>query len=179
MAAAALWTRTYASIAVGVPAAVIANRRRGIAADRRWRATIRVMALDAVGMAMGFDCELPALFCAAGTVLLLAIRSGQHRWGALAGGISYPLYLNSWIAVFLVNAVSPSAGWIKGGVGYWAIVAASSLALATVLYWYFDRRILAGRKRFYTPGRAQVIMIVAYSTLALGISAGLILRGRG
>jgi peptidoglycan/LPS O-acetylase OafA/YrhL len=135
------------------------------------------VALSAVGLAAGADYDLLAPVCAIAMVLLLAIHGKRHPLGELAGGISYPLYLNAWVAVFVVNFVFKRIGFANP-LAHQALIIASSLALAAFLYWNVDRRVLAGRQRLYTPERALVATRVAYGAVALGLCVGLILYRR-
>ena len=98
--------KCYASVAFGVLVAVLANRYGDF--YRHWISRIAsglIIAISIVALAKHVDYDLIAPFCALSVVLLLAIRGKRHPGGALAGGISYPLYLNAWIAVFTVNAM--------------------------------------------------------------------------
>jgi uncharacterized membrane protein len=167
--------RGYASIAFGVLAAVLVNRYGDFYTHRISRtASGLVVALSIVGFIKHVDYDLLAPVCAVSLVLLLAIRGRRHPGGALAGGISYPLYLNAWIAVFTVNAIFKHFGF-QSVVVHETLVLILSISLATLLYWSFDRRLLARRKQLYSPRIAKVTMFVAYGTVTLGIVGGLLL----
>jgi peptidoglycan/LPS O-acetylase OafA/YrhL len=171
-------THTYASIAFGVLAAVIVSTYGAIHAYH-WSRIIAglVVAASAVGLALGANYEMVAPVCAIAMVLLLAIHGNQHPWGAVAGGMSYPLYLNAWIAVFVVNAVFRRFGLTSPFVQQ-ALILLLSLALAAILYWHVDRKIMASRPRLYTPRLARVTMTIAYGAVLVGVCIGLILRYR-
>ena len=49
--------------------------------------------------------EAVAPFAAIAIVLLLATPGQRQPLGALVGGMSYPLYLNHWIGVYVANAL--------------------------------------------------------------------------
>jgi peptidoglycan/LPS O-acetylase OafA/YrhL len=175
LALAAWLTAIYASIVFGVLAAVIANRHGAYYEHTRWRIAGGSMAVvSAVALGAGLKYDLVAPICAVSLVLLLAIKGKRNPWGELAGGMSYPLYLNSWVAVFLVNAVFKRAGLANPFV-HATLTTASSLALAGFLYWYVDRRILSRRNRMYTPQRAWIAITFAYGAVACGLFVGLIL----
>jgi peptidoglycan/LPS O-acetylase OafA/YrhL len=170
--------RGYASIAFGVLAAVLANRYGDFYTHRISRiANGLIVALSIVGFIKHVDYDLIAPACALSLVLLLAIRGKRHPGGALAGGISYPLYLNAWIAVFTVNAIFKHFGF-QSVVVHETLVLILSILLATLLYWFFDRQLLARRKQLYSPKIAKVTMFVAYGTVTLGIVGGLVLLSR-
>ena len=170
--------RGYASIAFGVLAAVLVNRYGDFYTHRISRiASGLIVALSIVGFIKHADYDLIAPACALSLVLLLAIRGKRHPGGALAGGISYPLYLNAWIAVFTVNAIFKHFGF-QSVVVHETLVLILSILLATLLYWFFDRQLLARRKQLYSRRIAKVTMFVAYGTVTLGIVGGLILLSR-
>jgi peptidoglycan/LPS O-acetylase OafA/YrhL len=178
LASVAYVTRTYASIVFGVLAAVIANTR-GAFHDHYLCRIIAgiVVVVSALGFVTGIDNDLVAPVCAVAIVLLLAIKGERHRWGELAGGMSYPLYLNAWIAGFAVHAVFKRVGLEHSPLQI-ALSFIASFALAAVLYWHVDRRILASRRRLYTPQRATIAIRIAYGAVALGVCVGLALYNR-
>jgi tetrahydromethanopterin S-methyltransferase subunit F len=47
--------------------------------------------------------------------------------------------------------------------------------LATLLYWSFDRQLLARRNQLYSPRIAQATMFVAYGAVTVGVVVGLVL----
>jgi peptidoglycan/LPS O-acetylase OafA/YrhL len=178
IAAVAWVSKTYASIMFGVLAAVVVNAYGAFHAHYRCRiAAGAVVALSALGLATGADYDLLAPVCAIALVVLLAIKGRRHPWGELAGGISYPLYLNAWVAVFMVNFVVKRIG-LTNQLAHQALVIASSFGLATFLYWHVDRRILASRQQLYTPERARIATTAAYGAVALGLCVGFILYSR-
>jgi peptidoglycan/LPS O-acetylase OafA/YrhL len=111
-------------------------------------------------------------------VLLLAIEGDRHALGELAGGMSYPLYLNAWVAVFTVNALFKHVLKHDNAFARLTLVFVSSLILAAFLYWHVDRRILANRRRLYTPARAKAVIRVAYGAVAVGLLVGVVLYNR-
>jgi peptidoglycan/LPS O-acetylase OafA/YrhL len=178
IALAAWMGKCYASVAFGVLAAVLVNRYGDFYTHRISRtASGLIVALSIVGFIRHVDYDLIAPACAVSLVLLLAIRGKRHPGGALAGGISYPLYLNAWIAVFTVNAIFKHFGFQSVAV-HETLVLILSISLATLLYWLFDRQLLARRKQLYSPRIAKVTMFVAYGTVTLGIVGGLVLLSR-
>ena len=177
--ALAAWIgKCYASIAFGVLAAVLANRYGEFYTHRICRiASGLVVAISIVALVKHVDYDLIAPACALSLVLLLTIRGKRHPGGALAGGISYPLYLNAWIAVFAVNAIFKHFGFQSVAVRE-TLVLILSISLATLLYWFFDRQLLARRNHLYSPRIAKVTMFVAYGAVTVGIVGGLVLLSR-
>jgi peptidoglycan/LPS O-acetylase OafA/YrhL len=171
-------SKCYASIVFGVLAAVLAHRFGDFYTHRISRiASGLIVTLSVIGFIKHADYDLVAPVCALSLVLLLAIRGKRHPGGALAGGISYPLYLNAWIAVFTVNAIFKHFGF-KNVIVHETLVLILSISLATLLYWSFDRRLLERRNQLYSPKIARVTMFVAYGVVGVGIVGGLLLLSR-
>lgn len=91
--------------------------------------------------------------------------------------MSLPLFLNAWIAVFICNALLKRIEMANAFVHHAATIALG-LIIAAALYWNFDRTILERRKKTYRPGRARTAIAIAYTSVALGIGAGLSLAYR-
>jgi peptidoglycan/LPS O-acetylase OafA/YrhL len=133
-----------------------------------------VALVSAAGLALDFDYPLVAPFLAVAIVLLLAIRQKQHTLGAFFGGLSYPLYLNHWIGVFVVNAVAKRFVFVGPGLRH-VVSFVLNIAMAGALYWFVDRQILARRSQWYTPARARYAVILAFSATTIGVCVGSVL----
>jgi peptidoglycan/LPS O-acetylase OafA/YrhL len=175
MAALAWASATYASIVFGVLGAVIVHKH-GDFHQSNWTRVAAgfVAALCVFGFAAGMNYEYLAPICSIAVVLLFAVNGPQHAWGRFAGGMSFPLYLNGWIAVFIAHAVFKRLG-MENTPAYYASSIAVALIIAAGLYWYFDRKILDRRRQVFTPGRARAATAIAYTSVAIGICVGLIL----
>jgi peptidoglycan/LPS O-acetylase OafA/YrhL len=171
-------SETYASIVFGVLAAVIMNNH-GAFQQSGWTrlAASLVAIMCAFGFAAGMNYESLAPICSIALVLLFAVNGHQHAWGQFAGGMSFPLYLNAWIAVFISHALFRRLGMANSFAQH-ASTIVLSLTIAGALYWYFDRRILERRKQIYTPRRARAAIAIAYTSVAIGIGVGLALAFR-
>lgn len=108
-------------------------------------------------------------------VLLLTIKGPQHRFGEFVGGMSYPLYLNHWIGVYVGNALLGPFGLRESGARI-VLSALISLGIAAALYWWVDRRMLAMRGQMFSHARAIVVAILAYATVLFGIVVGVAIR---
>lgn len=171
----AWWTHTYASIVLGVLAAVVAYTYPELFQNRRHHVVSALAVLLLIcAMAAGVDYELVSPFCALGIVLAFAVRGTRHSWGEMAGGMSYPLYLNAWIAVFFVNFFYKRVGLINP-IMHELLIIAFGFALSAAMYWYIDRPLLALREKLYTATRARIVVIAAYSSVTIGICIGLLL----
>jgi peptidoglycan/LPS O-acetylase OafA/YrhL len=179
IAIAAWLTATYASIVFGVLAALLAHRYGPYHTNGWVRSAFgAVAAASALCMVAGVKYELAAPICSVGLVLLFAAQGAQHSLGALVGGMSYPLYLNHWIGIFVFHGIFKHLGLMGDPVADFARHALSlgfSLGLAAYLYLHFDRRILANRARIYTRRRGQTAIVVAYAMIAIGICLGMVL----
>jgi peptidoglycan/LPS O-acetylase OafA/YrhL len=175
LAVVAWVSKTYASIIFGVLAAVIAHTYGAFHKHYRCRVVAAaVFALTVVAFVAGMDYDLVAPLCATALMLLFAIHGKQHRFGALAGGMSYPLYLNAWVPAFVVNALMKRVG-LTSRFSNDSLILALNLGFAAFLYWYVDRRVLANRKRLYTPKRAWITMGLAYGAVTLGLVVGILM----
>jgi peptidoglycan/LPS O-acetylase OafA/YrhL len=168
---AALKLNMDASIAFGVLAALLAHSL-GPFQDNIWfRAGAGVVAaITGVAMALGASYDLLSPFFAIAFVLFLAIKGQRHRFGEIAGGLSYPLYLNQWTSWVVLKAVLH--GRVLPFPGQFITIPAG-IAFAALLYWYFDRVILASRKRLYTERRGRILMVLAYAAFLIGLCGGL------
>jgi peptidoglycan/LPS O-acetylase OafA/YrhL len=179
LAAVAWATKTYASIAFGVLAAVIVNTYGAFHKHYACRVAAGVaVALSTVAFVAGADYELVAPICATAVVLLLALKGRQHPLGALAGGMSYPLYLNAWVPAFVVTALLKHFG-LANVLLRETLILVLNLGFAAFLYWQIDRRVVASRPRLYTPKRAWFATTFAYGAVAAGVLVGLFMHQRG
>jgi peptidoglycan/LPS O-acetylase OafA/YrhL len=178
LAALAWVSGTYASIVFGVLAAVIMHKY-GAFHESRWTrfAAGLIATMCAVGFALGMSYESLAPICSIAVVLLFAVHGPQHAWGRIAGGMSFPLYLNAWIAVFASHALFKRIGMAESFAQH-ASTILLSLIIAAALYCYLDRRILDRRRQIYTPSRARAAIAIAYSLVVIGICVGLVLAYR-
>ena len=168
-------SRCYASIAFGVLAAVVASHYGDFHTRRMSRlVALLIVSISIAGFFKHADYDLVAPACAISLVLLLAVRGKQHLGGELAAGMSYPLYLNAWIAVFAVNAIFKRFGF-RSLVVHEILVLGLSIALAAFLYWFFDRQLLVRRSQLYSPRLARTTVFVAYGAVILGVMGGLFL----
>lgn len=177
LVALAAWiTNQYASIAFGVLAAVVVFHHGDVhlTPAARW-SVLGITATAALGMYAGFDYDLLAPAFSIGVVLLLAVNGPQNQIGKFLGGMSYPLYLNHWIGVFVGHALLTPFGLRDAGIRV-LLSALVSLGIAAALYWWVDRRMLSMRGQMYSHTRAAVITVMAYATMITGIVIGMAIR---
>lgn len=176
MLAALAWlSRQYASIVFGVVAAVFAYSKPGILRGAPSRVLLGVVALASAGaMAFNFHYQLIAPFFSICVVLLLAIPGSRQPLGEIAGGMSYPLYLNHWIGGYATNALLQPFG-LRGSVAGHILSTLLNISFAIALYWYMDRRILIHRHQWYSKRRGLFAMRIAYLLVVVGFLVGITL----
>lgn len=169
----------YGSIILGVLAAVAVSRYGDFHLDRRVQAAcVAVLLACALGLASGGTFMILAPTFGAAAVLLLATPGKPSRIGTIAGGMSYPLYLNHWIGVFVGNALLGPFG-LRESASRQMLALALNVALAVFLYVYMDRKLLAQRAQWYSESRGKTITMVAYLMVLIGLAFGIaILAGR-
>ena len=113
-----------------------------------------------------------APWAAIAIVLLLAVRGTKRPLGSLAGGLSYPLYLNHWIGGFTATVLLIPLGLRQSPVhAMLSVLLATSFVAA--LYWWMERPLLARRRQLYSPLRATLTAALAYTMVIVGVTVGL------
>ena len=165
-----------ASIVFGVTAAVLAAHDDSIFRRPLARIALAVAGVAAtLGLAAGWSYDALAPIVAISIVLLLSMPGRRQAIGAVVGGMSYPLYLNHWIGVFVVHALAKRVG-LGGPQATHLFSAVFNIALATGLYLCIDRPLLERRARWYTPTLGRRALIAAYAMIAVGFASGFVLQ---
>ena len=162
------------SITLGVLAATVVERYGRIHEGRGARFLLGLLlAITVFALYRDFDYPLVAPFSGLFIVLLLAIPGRRSSWGAIFGGMSYPLYLNHWIAVFAANfflaRLHPGAAT---GLLNILVETLVGVPLAIGLYWFVDRRLLAHRSAWYSRQRGVALTVLAYAIVGVGLAYG-------
>ncbi len=164
----------FSAIALGVAASLAHARWGAFHLKPAVRAGLAVVLVASIAAMVTNDANYnhaaPPL--ALSIVLLLATPGKKNDVGAFLGGMSYPLYLNHWIGLFIAHAAAKRFG-ISDDLAILFVGFPLALALCAVLYVMVDKRTMANREHWFTPGRAKVAMVVAYSTTTLGLIGGL------
>ena len=166
------------AIMLGVVAATIAHRY-GRIHERAGVRLVLCLCLVVAVVALYEDLSYPLVAPFAGLfiVLLLAMPGQRTTLGAIFGGMSYPLYLNHWIAIFAANY---ALARVNAGIATWflnvLVETLVGVSFAIGLYWLVDRPLLANRARWYTQRRGIVISFLAYLIVVVGLTYGLAKR---
>lgn len=160
----------YACIAMGVLAAILRNQ------FGTWysKPLARILLGVVSAVSMFFIVHSAALYevlvppTALMIVLLCAVEGRRSSVGQFFGGVSYPLYLNHYLGVFICNALGKLVTLepaMRLGLSY-----IFAVAVGAVLYIAVDRWVLQHKQSAYTLERGKWAMIVAYMLLALGVA---------
>jgi hypothetical protein len=106
-----LWFEIYSSIVVGVLAAVFAKQFGSVHSFVPARlVSFGGVAVFSSALYGGLSYNAWAPLVAVCIVLFLAVRGQPMFMGKFLGGMSYPLYLNHWIGVFVGHALMSPFG---------------------------------------------------------------------
>ena len=172
IAAFAYFANVYASIVFGVLAAVAVNQYGSF--HEKMPAKIifgLVLFASIIGFYQHYSYEKIVPFTAIAIILLLSHKGAQNKVGAIFGGMSYQLYLNHWIGVFIAHALLKPYGLRDSAYSH-VISICLNIAIAVALYWFIDRRLLAIRGELLTKQRGIITTIIAYSMVIVGCLVG-------
>ena len=159
LAVASLITPGYfASISAGVLLAIIG--------PRLWIAIACGLAGSAFAFA-GVYIVSAALISTAVICAAALVKAPQSVIGRIGGGASYPFYLNHWIGLFAINAVT------KIGLPYWLAWStglAVAVAISVVHYFVIDRSIAVYRDRWFTMKTGFFLGASAFALVAAGFA---------
>lgn len=164
---AALAFNIYPAIVLGVTAAILAKQYPDFHLQRRARlilsACVAGSALQLLTGGYGPSAHLFAI----SLVLLLTRPGPKDNMGEFLGGISYQLYLNHWIGVFVFNAALKPLGLNDSPLRQ-LLACLLNYAIAACIYKIIDRRLRAKRDQWYAPSKAITITSLAYTLPLLG-----------
>jgi len=105
-------------------------------------------------------------------IVLLLARAGAHsRAASFVGGMSYPMYLNHWIGVFVANFVFEKIGLR----GTWLCDVSSvilSVVIAAGLYLAVDRSVKERRDRYFSARRGKQLAWIGFTLVTIGLLVG-------
>jgi len=163
----------FAAVAVGVFAATL--QQEFPYWYLRPMATVLIAAATALCAVLlfGLHAKLMYPLVGCGVMLLSAIPGPRFAFAEFVGGISYPLYLNHWIGLFVAASIvkrgSLPGDW-QGPLGY-----VLAVIVAALLYVAIDRVVMRHRSTFYTERVGRWCTVGAYVNMAAGVVFGVIL----
>jgi len=172
-----LWfMNIYVPISLGVFAAIVNSKYPSFYLKRVSKVILLFVFIgSAIGLSITTDYALYSPVFSICLVLLIAKKGKKDSLGSFLGGISYPLYLNHWIGVFFFNLVLDPFGLRDSGIRQF-FSALMNYGIAAFLYWYIERKILAMREQLYTQKKGFVITLIAYFSVATGLTLGVFLN---
>lgn len=164
----------YTPIAFGVLAAIGNNKFPEFYSENKVKFILLLLLIvSGIGL-YASSYKLYSPLFAISVVLLLAIKGKRHAVGGFLGGISYPLYLNHWIGVFLFNWVLEPFDLRESDLRHF-LSAVFNYGLAAFLFWQIESRVLGMRNELYTVKRGLLFSAIAYFLIVSGFVLGLIL----
>lgn len=170
----AIIEQLYASIALGVTAAVI----RYSFGDLHLNKVVIFLLLAIFATSVEYfyfnlaPYEFVAPFFSVTTVLLLARFGANNSVSQFVGGMSYPFYLNHWIGVFCAHALLEPFGLREAAVSK-VLALILNLFGAAILYFFIDTNIRKYRASWFTAQRGIGSAFAAYSLMVVGLLGGL------
>ncbi|SHM85742.1 acyltransferase family protein [Bradyrhizobium lablabi] len=175
IALACPWWGFFGSISLGVLAAVVRSKIGD------WQSRKTAMAV----LALAASCACVATYVefapyrigapiAAISIVLLLGQKGEHsRVLTFLGGVSFPMYLNHWIATFAINGIFSKFGLQRSFYSQMLCVILA-LLIASVLYICIDRVIKTNRDRYFTNSKGTAVAVCGFALVAIGVIGGLL-----
>jgi peptidoglycan/LPS O-acetylase OafA/YrhL len=168
-------TDTYASIVFGVLASVAVNQFGNFHQNMASKLLfLFILIASIIGFSLQINYEMIVPFAAIAIVMLLAQTGKKNNFGAIIGGMSYPLYLNHWIGLFIAHAALKPFGLRDSALAH-IISFILNVGLAISLYWFIDRRLLASRGQWFTQKRGLIATYIAYGMVIIGCVVGFVI----
>jgi peptidoglycan/LPS O-acetylase OafA/YrhL len=166
----------FAAISLGVFAAVVRahygdwNTRR----LSRWGLLIIATALFFAIYLELMPYIVGASLSSVAIVLLLAQPGNHSQVATFLGGISFPMYLNHWIGVFIANVAFGKFGLRDTTICHVSGVIIS-LVVAVILYAAIDRNVKNRRDQYFSDIRGGRVAACGFALVAIGVVGGLFL----
>jgi peptidoglycan/LPS O-acetylase OafA/YrhL len=172
IAAVAYFTNIYASIVFGVLAAVAVSQYGSFHEKSISKLIFSIILIASIiGFYQHFNYDKIVPFAAISIILLLSHKGEQNKIGAVFGGMSYQLYLNHWIGLFVAHALLKPYG-LRDSVYSYMISILLNIAIAIGLYWFIDKRLQEIRGELFTKKRGLITTTIAYSMVIIGCLVG-------
>ena len=170
------FTIDYSSISFGVLAALLNKRYPDFHSTKVATLLLLILLLLCIYGFTHADQDLYNKikpFFAISCVLLLARKGARNPISAFLGGVSYPLYLNHWIGVFLANFLF---GHSHDSLLRNIVSSTSNILICSIFYVLIDKKMLSIRDRLYTVKRGKIALFTGYLVVTIGVIFGLIIK---
>jgi len=104
-------------------------------------------------------------------VLLFAQPGNNTDFSLFVGGMSYPMYLNHWIGIFVAHALFRPFG-LRDSIYAQLLSVIIALAVAAILYVVVDKTVKARRNQYFTRTGGKCVAITGFTLLAVGLVGG-------
>jgi peptidoglycan/LPS O-acetylase OafA/YrhL len=154
---------SFAPVALGVLLALT---------NKDWLLASFVVALISVCASAFLSYEVWMPFLAVAVVAIAARKGSQTTIGRVIGGASYPFYLNHWIGLFGISALT------KIGIPFGAsALLGLMMAIAIGIFHYeiIDRWIATNRSRWFSKHIGVAMCATGIGLVIVGMSTGLLL----
>lgn len=109
------------------------------------------------------------------SIILFLAQAGPHSGlAAFLGGVSFPMYLNHWMGVFIANAAFGKFGMRDTVICHLAAVIIA-FVIAVILYMIIDRNVRTHRDKCFTPTRGKAVALCGVVLVMTGLIGGLLL----
>jgi peptidoglycan/LPS O-acetylase OafA/YrhL len=175
LATLSLYWNYFGAISLGVLAAVVRQRAGDWHSGTLAKAALAVVGVPLLAATYSglLDYRIGAPLFSLCLVLLLAQPGAHSPVAAFVGGVSYPMYLNHWIGVFIANAAFGIIG-LRGSLLSQISGVVISLAVCAVLYVLVDLQVRRNRARYFTAWRGKIAAATGYALVAIGLIGGVI-----
>lgn len=175
---ALLFNSHAAPISLGVCAAIL--HRDYEIANKLW---VRFLAMclmigSAIALSKQFGLNYFTPLFSVAVVVFLAAPGPRNKVAFFLGGLSFPLYLNHWIGLFLIHGSAKHLGLLElPSLPFIAYLTA--VATTIPLYLFIDRQVLNRRNEWFTTELGYRIGLIAYFLVVTGIVVGILLHQYG
>lgn len=161
----------FGPISLGVCAAIMQRDYR--IANQNLCRVLALFLLLASGLALSLDISrwdwITGPIFSIALVVFLATPGERSKLALFFGGLSYPLYLNHWLALYFIHGAAKHLGLLELSslplVSY-----LFAIGITVPLYIFIDRQISRRRNEWFNPKIGTYMGLISYSLVIVGIS---------
>ena len=160
----------YGSIAAGVLCAMLVHKYGTWHSHAIGRMLIALIGFASGGLILTNSLSYPmaAPLVATPIVLLLAQSGAKQRIAAFLGGVSYPLYLNHWLGLFIAHSIAKRLALNDVTATIW-IGLPLAIGISVLLYLAVDAQIIKRRSKWYTDRLGELTTFAAFALMIVGL----------